>query len=108
MTTFSETLGEQLKIEGMELATIPRKEQLEIARTVAAEIATRRITRCVTADDVGRVLQDRYGIESLGPAAGSIFKTSDWAWTGQYLKSKRVSNHSRMLREWKYIGGMAL
>ena len=101
---FNGRLGEQLKLEGMERAAYSSKELLVIARKVATEIALQRMNQCVTADDVGRVLKNQYAIDSLGPAAGSIFKTSEWEWSGGFVKSKRVTNHSRLLREWRYIG----
>lgn len=88
----------------MGLAADNAKEQLTLARKVAASIATRREDRTVTADDVGRVLKEVYGLDTLGPAAGSLFKTPDWEWTGRFTKSKRVTNHSRLLRVWKYVG----
>lgn len=88
----------------MGLAADNAKEQLTLARKVAASIAARRGDRTVTADDVGRVLKEVYGLDTLGPAAGSLFKTPDWEWTGRFTKSKRVTNHSRLLRVWKYVG----
>ena len=102
--TFHNTRGEQLRLEGMQQAAGNTKEQLATARKVAVQIAQRRIDRTVTADDVGRVLQEVYALDSLGPAAGSIFRTKDWKFTGYWRKSKRVTNHSRMIRVWKYIG----
>ena len=104
MMTFDQDRGEQLRLAGMGLAADNAKESLAVARKVATVIAKRRKDRTVTADDVGRVLKDYYGLDSLGPAAGSLFKTGDWEWTGQFRKSKRVTNHSRLLRVWRYIG----
>ena len=98
---FHESIGEQLRLDGMQQAAGNTKEQLDIARKVAKQIALRRKDRTVTADDVGRVLKEVYGLDTLGPAAGSIFKTNDWEFTGQWRKSKRVTNHSRMLRVWR-------
>jgi len=94
--------GDRLKREGMALAADNRVGLLQMARLEAIEIGKRK--RLVTADDVGRVLKAVYGIESIGPAAGSLFKTNDWAWTGQYKKSVRTTNRSRMIRVWRYIG----
>jgi hypothetical protein len=102
--TFHDSKGEQLRLKGMGLAADNAKQQLALARRVAAQIALRRKDRTVTADDVGRILQEVYGLDTLGPAAGSMFKTPDWKWTGQFRKSKRVTNHSRLLRVWRYVG----
>ena len=101
--SFHDSLGEQLRLDGMQQAAGNSKEQLDTARRVAVQIAKRRVDRTVTADDVGRVLKEVYGIDTLGPAAGSLFKTKDWEWTGQWRKSKRVTNHSRMLRVWRLV-----
>ena len=104
MTIFHSRLGEQLRLSGMEMAADNARDYLLLARKVAVEVAHGKFDNCVTADDVGRVLKADYGLDTLGPAAGSIFKTGDWEWTGNFRKSKRVTNHSRLLRVWRYIG----
>lgn len=104
MTIFHSSRGEQLRLSGMEMAADNAKEYLSLARKVAAQIARGRFDRCVTADCVGRVMKTDHGLDSLGPAAGSLFKTGDWEWTGKFRKSKRITNHSRLLREWRYVG----
>lgn len=104
MMSFHDSLGEQLRLNGMEMAASNSKEYLTLARKVAAEVAQGKFDRCITADDVGRVLQADYGLDSLGPAAGSLFKTDQWEWTGGFRKSRRVTNHGRLLRLWRYIG----
>ena len=101
---FDDYLGEQLKIEGMEIAADNRQQLLELARNIAKTIAISNPSRTCTADKVGRILKEQYGIDTLGPAAGSLFKTSDWEFTGQFIKSKRITNHARLLRVWKYTG----
>ncbi len=95
---FDKKLSEKLKEEGKAKAASNLIEPLKLARKIARQIA--RIKGVVTADDVGRQLK-KYGIDTLGPAAGSIFKGKEWEWTGRYIKSKRITNHSRMLREWR-------
>ena len=104
MTIFHSTRGEQLRLNGMGMAADNSTEYLSLARKVAATIAKGRINRCATADDVGRVLKDDYGLDSLGPAAGSIFRHPDWESTGARRRSKRITNHSRELRVWRYTG----
>jgi hypothetical protein len=91
--------ADRLKREGMEQAEDNAQSSLKLARMVARQIATRK--GVVNADDVGRVLQRDYNLHTLGPAAGSLFRGKEWEFTGNWVKSKRVTNHSRMLREWR-------
>lgn len=84
---------------GQQLAATANQSDLEIARSIAREICRRVGT--VTADDVGQVLKQRHGIKSLGPVAGSLFKTGEFEHTGDYRKSKRVKNHARLLFVWR-------
>lgn len=95
---FDSKRAEQLKQLGMDLGADNARTALHIARQVAEDICRRR--GVVNADDVGRVLKHQYGIDTLGPAAGSIFKGKKWRFTGNWVKSKRTTNHSRMIREW--------
>lgn len=99
--TFDARLSDQLKFEGMERAAFKGRDMLKLARHIAREIGL-ECGEC-TADAVGRRLKSDYGIESLGPAAGSIFKTPEWQWTGEFVKSRRVKNHSRLLRVWRLV-----
>jgi len=91
--------GQRLKKEGMAAAADHYSGNLETAREIARRIARSR--GVVTADDVGRILKKYWNIDSLGPAAGSIFKGSEWQWTGEFRKSSRVTNHGRLLRVWR-------
>lgn len=103
MNLFDDKQGDLLKVEGMAKAAKNRKDLLATARSIAKHVA-RTSTKCtVTTDDVGRILKRDYGVQSLGPAAGSIFKGKEWEFTGNWVKSKRITNHSRMLREWRLI-----
>ena len=72
---------------------------LEDARTLARLHATRYGT--VTADIVGRLMKERYDIDTIGPAAGALFRGSEWEFTGQRVLSSRVSNHSREIKVWR-------
>ena len=49
----------------------------------------------VTADDISEA------VEGLGAATGAIFRGREWEFTGEWRKSKRVSNHARMNRVWR-------
>jgi hypothetical protein len=100
-TVFDNRLGEQLKFDGMAMAAQNNKHVLKLARMIAVEVATGRADRTATADDVGKILLTRYGIPGMGPAAGSLFKNKKWEWTGDFKKSERASNHSRLIRVWR-------
>jgi hypothetical protein len=91
--------SDYMKERGMKIAESNAETALGLARGIAKELA--RHKPVVNADDVGRVLKQRHGIETLGPAAGSLFKSSEWVFTGQWVKSARISNHSRMIRNWR-------
>ncbi len=93
--------SERLKRLGMGAAAGHRSSQLKLARGIAAALG-KKLGK-VSADDVGRVLKTDFNISSLGPAAGSLFKTNEWRWTGEWKKSSRITNHSRMIRVWEYI-----
>jgi len=98
MKTLDKDESERLKANGKGLAASKRKEQLKTARVIAKEIAARQGT--VTSDDVAVELDNR-ALERLGPAAGSLFTTSDFMWTGQRVRSKQPLNHGREIRVWK-------
>jgi hypothetical protein len=76
-----------------------RAEGLALAREIAFNLA--RQYGEVSADMVGTVLKRDHDIDSLGPAAGSIFKGDEWEFTGERKKSVRVTNHSRELKIWR-------
>ena len=99
MNLFDEKLSDKLKEKGMAKAADNTREMLVKARLIAKQIAKK--TGTANADQVGRVLKRIYMIDSLGPAAGSIFKGKEWEFTGNWVKSKRITNHSRMIREWR-------
>lgn len=99
MDLFDITESLDLKAGGMELAATTRSELLDTARAIALELGRRGD---VTADDVGRMMEQRgYAVEDLGPAAGSIFKTKQWQFTGVRVASSRKSNHGRELKVWR-------
>jgi len=98
MKTYDTDESLRLKQKGMELAAEKRPELLRIAREIAKEIATSQGT--VTADDVAAELDNR-SLPRLGPAAGSLFKTPDFKWTGLRVFSEQMANHGREFRVWK-------
>src|SRR5262245_9774350 len=99
---FDRRQGERGKSHGMDLAAEKRKELLQTVRLAVKGIALTRESREVTADDaanwlvsVGRAPED------LGNAFGSLFRDSDWEFTGEWRESVRSSNHSRANRVWR-------
>lgn len=92
--------GERLRDEGMAAAAEKRVTVLELAERLAHNIAYNNGT--VTIDDV-REWMDKYttNAKDLGNAAGSIFKGKEFEFTGVWVKSRRVSNHARMVRQWR-------
>jgi hypothetical protein len=96
--------GRARKKAGMEKAAQHRNKLLEHAREVAERIALSNDSRTCTADDVQRVLI-KQGIKpkQFGNAAGSLFKNGKWEFI-RWIKSQRVSNHSRLIAVWKFRG----
>lgn len=71
-----------------------KTELLQRARTIALQLANTNGT--VTADDVAKRLD-----APLGPLAGSVFKTGDFEFTGERVRSQQKNNHSRELKVWR-------
>jgi hypothetical protein len=101
---FDQVESQRRKTEGMVAAAEVQPSLLELCRIVAVEIAMSRQSRTLTADDVGRVMKSRYSVGGLGPIGGSIFRGDNWQFTGDRIKSARISAHARELKVWKYIG----
>lgn len=95
--------SEDRKSEGMRRAAEARSSPLEVARQVAVELC--RLNGETHADEVGRVLAERHGIKSLGPAAGSVFKGA-FEFTGRRVRSARKTNHARELKVWRLKEGV--
>jgi hypothetical protein len=91
--------SETLKKRGMEAALDARPDSLRLARSIAMELCGQHGS--TTADEVGKLLWERHRIESLGPAAGSLFKGGDFEPTGHMRKSSRKKNHARLLFVWR-------
>jgi len=86
--------GQTLKDEGMRIAAENRRHLLTRARQIAMTAAHQNGT--VTADDVAKRLDG-----ALGPAAGSVFKTKDFIFTGERVRSTQENNHARELKVWR-------
>ncbi len=98
----------RLRDEGRQRASTTlygrEKPILEACREACRRAALRRATRTATADDAYRWLGDQgIDLESLGPAAGALFKCEEWRAVG-YTQSERTTNHGRVVRLWEYVG----
>ena len=96
---FNGKRSEQLKQRGLDLAEDNVPTALEQAREIAKHLAL--VFGTVNSDQVGKDMKAMYNIDTLGPAAGSIFRGKEWEFTGNWIKSTRITNHSRMIREWR-------
>ena len=96
---FSAAKSETRKEHGMAAAAGKRSEVLELAREIARELC--RVHGECTADDVGELLFTRHQIKTMGPAAGSLFKSGEFEPTGAFRKSARKKNHARLLFVWR-------
>lgn len=96
---FSAEKSATRKEHGMAAAADGKVEVLELAREIARELCRTR-GEC-TADDVGEVLFAKHQIITMGPAAGSLFKSSEFEPTGAFRKSARKKNHARLLYVWR-------
>lgn len=90
-----------LKEQGMKVAADNRVGILQQARAIALELGRRHPRNECTADAVSMELQRRSLPSNLGPAAGSIFKDGNWYFTGQRIRSKRITNHAREIKVWR-------
>jgi len=95
---YDEVESQARKDAGMLQAEENQPTLVQIARQIAIELCQKNGT--TTADEVGQVLWRDHGIDSLGPAAGSVFRDKRFEFTGRRVRSKRVSNHARELKVW--------
>ena len=104
-TVFNRSLGMARKEYGMERAAEARAELLAQCRAAVKAAALRRADRTATADDSSRFLES-IGLpaESLGNAAGSLFRGRGWRKTGQTRNSERASNNAHANFVWEYTG----
>jgi hypothetical protein len=98
--TFSPEVAEKAKQEGMDCAALLKSDSLALARSACKMAALDRPDRTATADDAQAYLV-KCGLEPLGNAAGSLFLSSEWEFTGTWRKSERVSNHGHKNRVWR-------
>ena len=98
-------VGKQLQNEGIDTATKGKEELLKAGRIIALKIS--QVKSEVSADDVREVML-RLDMEWLGLAAGGLFRTPEWKWSGNYVQSRFIKNHARPIRTWiRTYGGIA-
>lgn len=103
-----ELCGARLKRNGMKAAATNQARRgmlLEVKRAAVEAAWTRRE---VTIEDAYRVAMRRTGktlreiTDTLGPAAGSVFKGGEWSFTGSRRRAKmNRKNHARELKVWR-------
>ena len=87
--------GEELRDAG--IASVSRYSWVDSARGVAEAIC--RVRGTVTTDDIHHVMNAE---PAPHPNAwGALFHDKRFAWTGEYVKSKRPEAHARMIRVWR-------
>lgn len=103
-TIFDAIAANSAKERGISVASEGKQHELRFAQSVARELGRRQGR--VTADDVIRELIEVHGWQEgqLGNAAGGIFRGASWTFTGETVKSQRVSSHGRLIRVWRYEG----
>jgi hypothetical protein len=94
--------GMEARDKGIEHAAECRNELVEQVRAHLSLLARSRGNRCVTADDFEHVLALMGKTNAdLGNAAGVIFRTESWEFTGAWTPSQRKSNRARYIRVWR-------
>ncbi len=102
LTTFDAAASEAAKEHGQAAAADRRRFVLDVARSVARDIAQQDPFRRCHADQVmRRLIALDYAPADLGNAAGSVFKTDEWEFAGEWRPSVRVSNHGRRTMVWR-------
>jgi len=92
--------GEQEKINGQALVESHNQDWIETMRRAAEHFA--RTHGTVTTDDLHEF------VDAVGPvprhpnAFGAIFRGPMWKSCG-FVKSKRVSAHARVIRQWQLV-----
>ena len=101
---FDRRTGLNAKREGMARAADGQPALLDIAREIAVELALGDPHQETNADQVGIRMMNLGYPRSIGPAAGSIFRGSEWEFTGRRKLSSRITNHARELKIWRFVG----
>jgi hypothetical protein len=83
----------------MARAAQSQESALGYARELAMDLAKAGNGEC-TADMVAEALE-KEGRAPLGNAAGSLFLTHVWEWTGERRNSTRPNQHAKERKVWK-------
>ncbi len=89
--------GQQLKLKGMSLAANKRQIALD---TVRGTMMLAPPLHGEFTSDLAQQIAAAYHLD-LGNAAGSVFKTDDWEFTGRWVPSQRPEAHGRFIRVWR-------
>lgn len=92
------TIEERAKARGQKRAASAHYRDLQIARDIAREIASRPLTIC--ADDVRREMLRRFPDTVWKNWAGSIFSGPQWYPVG-FTRSTVAGSHANLLRTWR-------
>ena len=95
---FDMSFGIELKTVGITLAA-ENHGNLAEAQAVAMQLAADNGR--VTADDVYQRFVIDQGNSWLGNAAGALFRSSLFEWTGELVPSRRPSRHANYIRVWR-------
>lgn len=88
--------------KGIEQAVNNNARLVTEAREIAEQIA--RSKGVVSMDDVvAEMMRRGYPEGCLKNAAGGVFKTRNWQWTGQFIHSVRIKAHGNLLRTWQLV-----
>ena len=95
---FDMSFGIELRTVGITLAA-ENHGNLAEAQAVAMQLANDNGR--VTADDVYQRFVVDQGHSWLGNAAGALFRSSLFEWTGELVPSRRPSRHANYIRVWR-------
>ena len=96
---FDDDLSIALPVIAEYRSTLNNADYLKTARSIARMIC--RVRGTVTADDVRRETE-RMGIAPKSSVAyGALFKSPEWEFTGDWMQSSYITNHSRAIRKWR-------
>lgn len=103
LSLFDRQESQRHAVEGVTLAVENNAVRVVKAREIAKEV-WKRLRRPISADDVVMEMVKRKINANIGNAMGGLFRTTDWRWTGEFVKSARVRSHANLLRTWVYVG----
>lgn len=100
-TPLNAEISQRLKEAGMMRAAEARAGHLHSLRLIAESIAKRNWDRRCDVDEIQSYLLVHDLNIPKGPHWGSIFKGSEWQFTGDRINSRLPSNHRREIKVWR-------